>query len=133
MPGGQRICLWMQREQEHITHSHVHAKDERQGKASTDRGREEKKEGLNLEIETFTSCAVLNAKHVSAYCRAWLSQPFRPFPCLRLLRRGGAGEQRTGYVRASCRLLACLKLLRDQAPLLVNLAHFSKKWHVTNF
>lgn len=29
--------------------------------------------GLNLEMETFTSCAVLNAKHVSAYCRARLS------------------------------------------------------------
>lgn len=50
------------------------------------RGRESKhrqeKNGLNLETETFISCAVLNAKHVSAYCRAWLSQPFESFPCL---------------------------------------------------
>ena len=41
MPGGQRICLWMQREQEHITHSHVHAKDERLGRRAQ---REEERE-----------------------------------------------------------------------------------------
>lgn len=57
---------------------------------STDRGRE--KEGLNLETETFTSCAVLNAKHVTAYCRGWLSQPFGPFLFLLLLREGSIGE-----------------------------------------
>ena len=34
---------------------------------------------LNLEIGTFTSCAVLNAKHVFTYCRAWLSQALGPF------------------------------------------------------
>lgn len=65
--------------------------------------------GLNLELKTFTFCAVLNAKHVPAYCSAWLSRAFGPFPCLWLLRKKRrVGVQRTGFVRAGCRLPACL-------------------------
>ena len=84
---GHGICLEMQREQERITHSHVHDQGDRHGKQNTDR----ETEGLKLEIETCSSCTVLNAKHVSAYWRAWLSQPFRPLPCLLFLRVGGKG------------------------------------------
>lgn len=76
--------LWMQREGEH-------------GKESEQRPGKRENKGLYLETETFTSCAVLNAKHVSAY---WLLRLFRRFPSLRLLRGGGmvdgGGRQRTG-------------------------------------
>lgn len=86
---------------------------ERGGGRHTQRKRE--KEGLNLATETFTSCAVLNAKHVAAYCRARLFQSSGPFASLWLRRGGGVG---TGYVRASFRQFACLKLLIDLSHLL---------------
>lgn len=71
----------MQHYQEHISQSQVQAKDDVWEKeAQTEKEREEM--GLNLELKTFTFCAVLNAKHVPAHCSAWLSRAFGPFPCL---------------------------------------------------
>lgn len=83
-----------------ISHSDTRGKDERQRKQA--QNEKERKDWLNCERQIFISCAVLNAKDVSAYCRAWFSEPFGCFPCAWLLSGGGGVRRQSTGFKESC-------------------------------
>lgn len=100
-----------------ISHSDTRGKDERQRKQA--QNEKERKDWLNCERQIFISCAVLNAKDVSAYCRACFLNPLGVF----LVPDSLVEEEEWGGRALGSKKAACLS---DIAKRYISLAVFPR-------